>query len=475
MVRVKTGAIDQAKAFFSQAAKASSERFEAIIELAELLINSRQYDSAIAYLESLDFSLISDAYYLYKAGQCFQRLQKLEQADVVLSKACELQPDNATILTLQVAVSSSLGKLEKASSICKNILAKQPLNQKLHYDLSVLATAKEESHVEQMLKLKQTISSGQGNSVFLDYALGKEYEDLAQWDKAFEHYESGGAQAKHLGSYTVDGDLKFLHTMKSVFDEDCCNAETQPLSEVTSPIFVTGFPRSGTTLLDKILSSHSEIESADESFFFQVALQLEAGLKPLATPSSDSLRQLSKTEPANVGQRYLNLINHRLTGSRYFIEKLPENFLYLGLVAASMPHAKLIFVKRHPMDVCFALFKQPFFRYAFDLTDLAKYYIAADQLINYWIDILGDRLTVVSYESLTHFPERTVKTLFKQLDIPYESQCLHFYQTQSATSSASKAQIRQPIHTRSVGKWRCFENHLSPLAKMLDEAGIDIS
>ena len=157
-----------------------------------------------------------------------------------------------------------------------------------------------------------------------------------------------------------------------------------------------------------------------------------------------------------------------------FVEKYPLNYLYLGFVARAFPDAPVVHLRRNPMDACFAMYKQSFFRFAYTLEDLGDYYIAYDRLARHWREHLGSRLVELSYESLVSEPEREIGTLLQRVGLEFEASCLDFHLNEAPSATASTVQVREKAHTRSIGRWRQFESQLSPLREKLEAAGIEI-
>lgn len=473
MIRLKKGHHKEAKVLFEQSLKFDARHESASIELAEIYLSERSYDQALSLLMGLKRAESSDAYYLYKAAKCYKRLYKLKIAHDLMLSANSIRPGKDEIISELADLSVATGNLDCAKKYYLDLLQKNPSNQRYHYELSVVERAQNDNHIKQMTQLIQSAVSTKQNTIFLDFACGKEHEDLENWKMAFEHYKKGGEQAKKLSLYNVRTDLSLIKAIKENFSFNSAEATTVSDSNPV-PIFLTGVPRSGTTLLDKILSVHRDIVSADESFFFQTAMQLAAGIKPLAVPTAESITTIATANKNEIAKIYFRAINHRLDNTQFFIEKLPENFLYLGLIAACFPQSKLVFVERNPMDLALALFKQPYFRYSYTLDDLAQFYIDAQDLVKHWTKILGNRLIVVSYEDVVVNTEATIKSLFSKLEIEYDDNCLNFHKYDSVSTSASKAQIRQPIHTNSVGKWRNFSDELGAFKEHLIKYGIHV-
>jgi hypothetical protein len=190
--------------------------------------------------------------------------------------------------------------------------------------------------------------------------------------------------------------------------------------------------------------------------------------------SPEQIEAASRRDSAEIAANYIEAISHRLGDEPFFVEKLPENFLYLGLIAKAWPNARIVHLRRNPMDACFAMYKQSFFRFAYSLDDLAKYYLAYDRLSRHWRDVLSGRVIEVEYEQLVSDQERQTRRLLEALELPFEEACLHFEQNAAPIATASSVQVREKVHTRSVNKWKRFEQQLGPLRAQLEVGGVNI-
>ncbi len=237
-------------------------------------------------------------------------------------------------------------------------------------------------------------------------------------------------------------------------------------------MFILGLPRSGTTLVDRILSSHSQIDSRGESS------DLGAAVMRLAGPASDKqqlIERAARLEPAAIARAYCARLP---AGQRvHLIDKTPVNFLYVGLIAHGLPHARIIHVRRHPMDVCYAMYKTLFrmaYPFSYDLADIGRYYLAYSVLTAHWRTHLGARLIEVDYEQLVLHQESTTRRLLAEGGWPWEDACLEFHRNDTPSLTASAAQVRQPIYSSSVGLWRRYAAQLAPLAEQLSDHGVAI-
>ena len=197
-----------------------------------------------------------------------------------------------------------------------------------------------------------------------------------------------------------------------------------------------------------------------------------SGVPSLEGTTPEIVRAAAQQDIRRIAAGYLDAVRYRLGPAPFFIEKFPENILYLGFIAKAWPDARLVHLRRHPMDACFAMYKQSFFRYAYTLDNVGRYYVAHDRLVQHWRSLLGERLVEVEYETLVSDQEAQTRCLLSRLGLEFEPACLEFDRNEAATATASSVQVREKIHTRSVQRWKHFERHLRPLQDILRGAGI---
>jgi hypothetical protein len=237
---------------------------------------------------------------------------------------------------------------------------------------------------------------------------------------------------------------------------------------------VIGLPRTGTTLLDRMLSSHSAIKSIGESYAFVMALQIAVGAKPgMALEPAELQRALALDSLEPTARAYLEFVRHRLSASSAkFIDKFPENFMYVGWIARAFPDARFILVRRDPMDSCLALYKQVYFRYSYKFDDMAEYVAAFDRVVRHWASLLDGRLMEVRYENLVSQPEQELRRLMGHIGMDFEPGMLDFEKNQQPVFTASAVQVREPLHGNSVGKWKRYARQLAPLRTALAARGL---
>jgi tetratricopeptide (TPR) repeat protein len=477
-----TGLVDKAAersapaiATFSRVLELAPERYDAAVELADELARNFRQGEARAVLEKYESHLGNSPRYLNLAGLTWSRIGMHERAWPLHRRALDLQPGAARLEANLAACSVFLGRIDDARTLYRSLLARTPNHQRNHYELSRLERARDATHVEQMKAVLAATKLPPDQNIFLYYALGKELEDLEQWDEAFHYFKLAGDAATSVSSYDVAEDVALIDsviaTCSAAWLADA-PAAIHAADTGQTPIFIVGLPRTGTTLTERILSSHSHVQSVGETQFLQTVLHQVNGVPSLGSMTPEIVRAAAQQDIRRIAAGYLDAVRYRLGPEPFFIEKFPENILYLGFIAKAWPDARLVHLRRHPMDTCFAMYKQSFFRYAYTLDNVGRYYVAHHRLVQHWRSLLGERLVEVEYETLVRDQEAQTRRLLSRLGLEFEPACLEFDRNEAATATASSVQVREQIHTRSVQRWKHFERHLRPLQDILRSAGI---
>jgi tetratricopeptide (TPR) repeat protein len=467
---------ESAEKALTRALQLDERRYDAAVELAGLKMRANRYGEAVALLEKHSANMQGSPKYLDMAGSIYVNAGQPENAWPLYQRANELQPGVHSLMANFAACSVYVGKIDEAKQIYRNCLQKFPQHQRHHYELSRLSTAKDPAHIDEMQAILQSSQLSPEKNVYLYYALGKELEDLERWDEAFTYIEKAGKAALSVSDYDVGIDVELIDKMIEVCSPDwLADGAAGPSMDNKTPIFIVGLPRTGTTLTERILSCHSMVESVGESYFIQIAIKEASRVSSQEHMTAAMVEAAASKDIQRIAKSYTNAIKYRFGNKPFYIEKFPENFLYLGFIAKAFPNAKIIHLNRNPMDSCFAMFKQSFFRYAYSLDDLGPYYLAYHRLHKHWNELLGEQLIEVHYEELVSDQEDTTRRLLAALGLDFEEACLHFEDNVNASNTASTVQIRQKIHTRSVNRWKCFEKQLQSLKRYLEDAGIPLS
>jgi tetratricopeptide (TPR) repeat protein len=469
-----TGHLHQAAENFREVISLDSSRYDAAIELAFQYVLLNRIGDAKALLDQYRDNLDNSPIYLNLAGESYSRLNLHEDALPLFERACQLQPDVEIFNVSFAKCAVSVGKIDTAKSIYKDLLRRNPAHRRNHYELANLERAKNDRHIKKMLKVLRKSDDEPSKNIYLYYALGKELEDLGRWNEAFNYYKKAGDAVKTVSDHDVADDVAVMDKII-----DVCTGEwiaNKPATDTTTrtPVFVVGMPRTGTTLTERILSSHSQMDSVGETQLLQMVLRRKSKALSGSEITPSIIEAAAQASPASIASDYIDAVSYRVSDLKLFVEKLPENVLYLGFIAKSWPNARIIHMRRHPMDACFANYKQSYFRFAYSLDDVADYYLAYDRLSRHWRDTLGDRMIEVEYESLVSDPELETRRMLDSLNLPFEDACLQFDRNVTSIATASSVQVRDKMHTRSVGKWKNFERQLRPLRDKLEQGGIAI-
>jgi hypothetical protein len=312
-----------------------------------------------------------------------------------------------------------------------------------------------------------------GQTAQIHFALGKAFEQGQRYADAFTHYACGNALRRLDAPFDIEHFERRTARIREFFNEAFFAGRTGSGDPTPAPIFIVGLPRSGSTLLEQILASHSRVEGTMElSNIITITHQFDD-----MTQNRDGYPETVGTAPAEIltalGSRYIAETAPLRTGREHFIDKLPNNFSHVGLIHAILPHATIIDARRHPMDCCFSTFKQHFAEgqtFSYDLNDLGRYYRCYLSAMDHWDVVLPGKVLHVQYEDLVREPEANIRRLLDACGLPFEDACLAFHRTRRSVRTASAEQVRQPIYTSAVSYWRHFEKELAPLREALGDS-----
>lgn len=473
LVKKARGRLDEAAGLFARALELDNKRYDAAIELAFLDVLLNRHAEARALLDDNCHRLVNSPMYLNLAGQAYSRMSLHEDAWLVFEKANQLQPNVERFEASLAACAVYLGKVDTAREIYHKLLDRNPTHQRNHYEMAQLQRAKNDDHIRQMVDIIETSKREPAKNIFLYYAIGKELEDLGRWDKSFDYYVRAGNAVKSVSDYDVSRDVTVIDKVIEICNVSWLSDSPSTVATEKTPIFVVGLPRTGTTLTDRIISSHSQVESAGETQLLQMVLRRLGGAEQSSEITADAVEAASKATPETIARKYIDAISYRLGTAPLFVDKLPENVLFLGFIAKAWPDARIVHLRRHPMDACFATFKQSYFRFAYSLDDLAEYYLAYDRLSRHWRTLLADRMIELEYERLVSDQDSQTRWMLDKLGLPFEEACLRFDRNVSPIATASSAQVREKVHTRSVGKWKKYERQLRGLKDRLEAGGVE--
>ncbi|WP_163842909.1 sulfotransferase [Pseudoxanthomonas sacheonensis] len=328
------------------------------------------------------------------------------------------------------------------------------------------------SRVERIRRAQAALPQGTLEQVYLGYALFKELDDAGDIEGAWPALETAARLMRQRIDYDPAREARGVAALREIqwrFPQ----AAPEARNTGQIPVFIVGMPRTGTTLLDRILGNHSQVASAGELNAFSRALSWEADHFYDAPSGEQGVRAVAAANPIDVGARYLRHTTSRHNGHRWLIDKNPVNAFNLGFIARALPQAKLIWVRRNPMDTCFSNLKELFsgnaYGYSYDQAELADHYLRFKALGEYWQETLGDRLHVVDYEDLVADPTKNSEAALRFCGLEFEPDCVDITRNAAPVSTASSSQVRQPIHSRGVDAWKKYADHLEPLRQRLTQ------
>lgn len=400
-------------------------------------------------------------------------------AESCFSKAVELEPAKAHYHVNLALAQQANGKLEEAEQAFDRALALNPEDYEAWLHRSRLRKqTPQDNHVAE---LEQHIARGVTpwrGEMNLRYALAKEYEDLKDYPRAFQHLHTGSKLRRSYMQHEAQGDIDTIDAIISQFSAGYLSQEV-PGCDSDEPIFIVGLPRTGTTLVERILGSHSQVFAAGELNNFAENLTREVLKLGRARPANREqfVEAATRVDFASLGSGYVESTRPHTGHIPRFVDKLPLNFLYCGLILRALPNAKIVHLSRHPMDTCFAMYKTLFkqaYPYSYDLAELGHYYLAYRKLMNHWRQSAPGKIFDLSYERLTSNFEEECRKLIAYCGLEWEDDCLAFYDNAAPSMTASLAQVRQPVYTSSVGRWKNYREELKPLEQLLRQSRVDI-
>ena len=358
------------------------------------------------------------------------------------------------------------GKFEEAKKIYKEILKTNPNYTIADKSLSLIHKYElGDSHIK-MMEEKLSKGTDEDGARRLNFALGKAYEDIGNFEKSFKFYESGNKLYKKIIKYNIKNDKKYFEKIKDFFKKN----NIDPLNDYDQKIiFILGMPRSGTTLTEQILSSHKNVYGAGELNFLKEAIE-----NKLLSKDGELVLNLESTKTEilkEIKNYYLKKIKIYNNEKEYLIDKAPLNFKWIGFILAIFPNSKIIHCSRSPMDICWSNYKNTFssksMHFTYDINDLSSFYKIYDDLMKFWSKKFDNKIFNLVYENLIANKELETKKILNFCGLDWDDNCLDFHKNKKPVSTASLAQVRQPLYNSSIEKWKNYSKELKILNKLL--------
>jgi len=472
-IAIMASCFDDAKAILEKITQTKPRFVPAWHDLGTVLKELHQYDQAVAVLEQALTKEPDNALTHYYHGAALAMAARPQEAVESYRRAVELDPKLPGAHLGLGHVLKTVGDQEAGIDAYRRAIELRPNFGETYYSLANLKTYRfDENEIEDMKERLANDKLPVECRVHFAFSLGKALEDQESYDAAFEYY----TQANQLHRDTIAYDpvqTEIAHEkMCSIFSSEYFAQHSAGGwgCDRADPIFIVGLPRSGSTLLEQILASHSMVDGTSElpdiSMIAQDLTRPDAGVAfPNCMPdlSPDQLHQL--------GQQYLDQTQRHRAGAPHFTDKMPNNFAYTGFIKAILPNAKIIDARRHPMDSCMGCFKQHFAKgqtFTYDLFELGEFYLEYDKMMAHWETVLPGSVLRVQYENVVENLEQEVRRILAFCELPFEEGCVRFHETERAVRTASSEQVRQPIYKGAVATWQRFGSNLDGLREILN-------
>lgn len=405
----------------------------------------------------------------------YSKANAYEAASRLSARARELLPDDARCTLNHATTLVFDGNMEAAEQAYERVIELEPAYARAHFGLAQLKTwGPGSGHLDRLRALLSASRPGE-DRMYLLLAMSKELDDSGAAADAFKYLVAGKREGRALAQYRPDTDRALFDALMSGPAGTDCDDEGNPTTE---PIFVMGMPRTGTTLVERILSSHTRVQAAGELLNFPIQAKRASGTRSRRLIDTDTIRALRVARWRCLGDEYISSTRPLTGKAPHFVDKHPHNFLYMAMIARAFPRARIICLRRNPLDTCLSNFRQlfshvsPFHGYSFDLMETGRYYLRFRSLMAHFERELRDRVLWLDYEGLVADQEAETRRMLDFCRLPWEPDCLQFERNAAPVATASAPQVRSSLHRESVGRWRRFAAEIEPLRACLRAGGV---
>ena len=405
------------------------------------------------------------------AGNCASD-GRLQDAIEWYRKAIKVDDSHFLTLLGMGHVLKTLGHQEEAIKAYRGCARVRPNFGEVFWSLANLKTFRFEDHeIETMESQLKSGKLDENSIIAFSFALGKSYEDRGDFERAFKNYSNGNDKKRMLMNYDPINTELLNDRIIDVFSREFFQERAGMGCSDASPILIVGLPRSGSTLIEQILASHSKIEGTAELSELPRIATATGHNRTDGIKYPETMLELKPHQYEELGQEYISETMQYRSDTPYFTDKMPNNFPVIGFLHTILPNAKVIDARRHPLDSCFGTFKQLFAKgqaFSYDLFDLAHYYSQYVRLIDHWNEVLPGKVLTVNYEDTVADLETQARKMIEHCGLEWEDQVLRYYETKRAVKTASSEQVRKPIYKGSLNFWRNYEEELEPLIESLE-------
>ncbi len=467
------GNIDEAERLLRRAVVLAPDFVNAIIDLGNALKEQGRIEEAAECFKQAASLEPANVKAHYQLAQMLSPVALSLDAIEAYKRVLELRPKHPGALLGMGHALKTIGRQEEAIESYRKCIASRPDKGEVYWSLANLKTYKltDEDIAEMGSRVADSDLTDDSHVNFL-FALAKAHEDRGDFERAWDYYVEGNAKRRMLEHYDPVRFEVNNDAVIDVFDRELLERNTGLGNPDRSPIFIVGLPRSGSTLLEQILASHSMVEGTAELPYLKRVEHTLSKNRADGINYPEAVRELGEPNFKSLGQDYLDAAEmHRIEGKPRFIDKMPNNFPTVGLIHLILPNAKIIDARRYPLDSCLSNFRQLYGKgqpFTYDLTDVGEYFLEYQRLMDHWHAVLPGRVLTVQYEEVVTDFESQVRRLLEHCELPWEDACLSYHETDRPVRTASSEQVREPLYTRSVHFWRNYEDKLGELIDVLE-------
>tara|TARA_A100001391_G_scaffold83275_1_gene54471 strand:- start:10562 stop:12514 length:1953 start_codon:yes stop_codon:yes gene_type:complete len=470
-IGIKFGILDEADFLLESAAAFEPDNIQVRLDYIDALRRRQKFEAALEQAQALYERDPQNP--LFQSHLAIESMQTGDyaRAFALFEQVLEKVPNDPATLTSRGHALKTTGETEQAIASYRAAFAAKPEHGDAWYALANLKTYTfSEAEIATMEAQVARPDLAFMDRVHISFALGKAHEDRKDYEASFTYYEQGNALKRAQTRYSADVMSEEMRRQRESCTAELFAKHEGAGHEAPDPIFIVGLPRAGSTLLEQILASHSQVDGTLELPDMLALAHRLRGRKAGQSRYPDILHELTPEQLAQFGEHYIENTRIHRRGAPFFIDKMPNNFRHVGLIHLILPNAKIIDARRAPMDCCFSGFKQLFAEgqeFTYGLTEIGRYYADYVDLMAHWDEVLPDKVLRVQHEDVLDDPEGQIRRMLAYCGLEFEESCLAFHQTDRAVRTASSEQVRQPINRKGQGAWVPFDPWLGDLRDAL--------
>jgi Flp pilus assembly protein TadD len=471
VLRTRQGRHADAVGHYQRVLAIQPEHADVHNNLAALLVQQGRLDEASAHLGQALAVQPENAGFHHNLGVVYWEQGRFDDAAIHHRRALAIQPGYAAAHNCMGNILKVQGRFHDALFHYDRAIAARPDFAEAHFSRSELKTFRDgDADLAELEGLAASAGRPESQMTFFHFAAAKAWDDCGAYARAFEHFRAGNALRRRHIQYREEDQAALIRRIQAVFGRDLFDRLKGAGDPSACPVFVLGMPRSGSTLVEQILSSHPLIHGAGELNALDEAVRAESAFSGSA-PDGAALGRIAR--------HYLARLPAPRDGAVRIVDKMPDNFIHAGLIHLAFPNARIIHTVRNPLDTCWSCYSRLFTvgqPYSYDLGELGRFYRRYEELMDHWRSVLpADVMIDVRYEDVVADLEGQARRLIGFCGLPWDDRCLSFHRNSRTVKTASTVQVRQPLYRSSLERWRCYEKWLGPLIRELGKNGTDIS